>query len=572
MGNLGSVSNAASGLRVAQRGLAATGHNMSNVNTLGFSRQQIMQQDFGSRSIGVNHFGTMQVGLGADVASVRQIRDRFLDSMFRQEIGRANFYETIYRAGVDIELTMGELISDHSTQAVTGQIWESIQELTLNASGIDARSNFVSANITYINRMNDTQRRLREQQNILNGEVKETVARVNELVNMINDLNGLISRAESAGQRANDFRDVRNNAIDELSSLIDIDYRENMRGVVEISTGGHQLLANSVVSNIGLRFTQPGQSFVEPVITPTTSILPYDPTYSNAISLFRFDRPLPDDHRDGKLKGLIMARGLFDATHDSLNRPQPNRDDPVFHIDNGDGTTTFNNVAFRNAMETFNRREFNSLHTTIPRTLRHMDTLFHHTVTMINDYLTRGYDLNGQPGVPIFQIINPNRPENSDFPIDPNDPDCPNRRRAYTLGNVVINPVLLNPQGYNNLGFAQSPESGREDAFHLLGLLEAWDAPTISFDGNAEMNLNDLYSHMITTLSTETARVSSVRDTQLSITNDVDNRRMQASAVSLDEEMTNMIQFQHAFNAASRAVSTIDSMIETLLRTGRAGT
>ena len=571
MGSLGSIANPVSGLRAAQRGLSVTGHNMSNVNTPGFTRQQVIQQGFGYLSVGSNHLGEMQVGLGADIASVRQIRDQFLDSAFRQEIGRANFYETIYRAGVDIELTMGELISPHSTQAVTGLLWASIQELTLNASGIDARSNFISANISYLNRMNDTQRRLREQQNILNAEVRQTVDRINQLVRDIDEINSAIASAEVGPQRANDLRDIRANALDELSSLIDIDYRENIRGVVEISSGGHQLLANSVISNVGLRFTQPGSSFVEPVITPSTTILPYDPTFSNANSLFRFDGPPREDHRHGVLKGLIMARGLYDASHDSLNRPRPDPSDPQFNetvVVDGAPETTFNSVAFRNAMEIYNRREFNALHTTIPRTLRQMDTLFHHTVTMINEHLV-GYDLNGNPGQPIFQVINPDHPSYSD---SPNSPNNPNPLRAFSLGNVVINPIFLSPEGYNNLGFAQSPTSGRDDAYHVLALIEAWETPSFTFDGRSDMNLDALYSHMITTLSTDTARVRTMRETQLSITSDADNRRMRASAVSLDEEMTNMIQFQHAFNAASRMVNTIDSMIETLIRgTGRAG-
>lgn len=568
MGNLSSIVNPASGIRAAQAGLFVTGHNMSNVNTPGFTRQQAMQRDFGYLGVGENHFGTMQVGLGTDIHSIRQIRDRFLDSMFRQEIGRANFYETIFRAGTDVELTMGELISPHSGTAVTRQLWASMQELTLNPSGIDTRSNFVSASISYLNRMDDTQRRLREQQNVLNGEVKQAVSRINQLTNLINDLNSAISSAESSGQRANDFRDVRNNALDELSSLIDIDYSENIRGVVSISSGGHQLLANSIVSNVGLRFTEPGSSFVEPVVTPATSILPYDPTYSNARSLLNLDRAPREGHRDGILKGLIMSRGLFETTHDSLNRDRPNRND---FYDNAVVPPEFDSAGFSNAMQTFNRREFNALHTTIPRTLRELDTVFHNVITLINDHLTQGYDLNGNSGIPVFQVINPDRPANPDRPLGP-DEDPANPRRAFTLGNVVINPLLLSPQGYNFLGFAQSPTSGRDDAYHLLGLLEAWEAPTITFDGRSDMNLDDLYNHMVTTLSTDTARVRNLRESQLSITSDIDNRRMSASAVSLDEEMTRMIQFQHAFNSASRMVNTIDSMIETLIRgTGRAG-
>lgn len=541
MANLSSLANPISGIRSAQTNLFVTGHNMANVNTPGFSRQQVMQQDFGYLGIGSNHFGQNQVGLGTDIVGIRQIRDRFLDAQFRQEIGKANFYDTLYNVGTDIELAMGELTNSSSGRAVTRQLWSSIQELSMNPSGIDARGNFVSSNILYLNTMNATYKRLQEQQNNLNQQVKDMVNQVNQLTNTINELNSMIISAEVSGQSANDFRDRRNLALDELSALIDIDYRENKYGAIDISTNGHQLLANGTVSNVGLRYTSPGSNFVEPVLTPSENILPFDPTYSNARSLFSYNKAPGPNHSHGTLKATIMARGLFSSNFDSLNIDPPVIED--FEDDpNG----------FKAAMETYRRNEFNSLHTIIPKTMRELDTLFNHKVTMINEHLTQGYDLNGNKGIPVFSLIDA-------------DGD-------YTLGNVVINPLLLSPQGYNLLGLSSTPQIGQDDNKILKDLLDAWNAQTISIDGSSNMNIDDLYNHIITSLATETAKARSMRDTQVSIAGDIDNRRLQQFAVSLDEEMTNMIQFQHAFNAASRMINTIDSMIETLIRgTGRVG-
>lgn len=541
MGNLSSLANPISGLRSAQTNLFVTGHNMANVNTPGFSRQQVMQQDFGYLGIGRNHFGSMQVGLGTDIIGIRQIRDRFLDAQFRQEVGKANYYDTLYNVGTDIELAMGELTNPSSGMVVTRQLWASIQELSMNPSGIDARGNFVSSNIAYLNTMNVTHKRLQEQQNILNQEVKDMVNQVNQLTNTINELNKMISSAEISGQRANDLRDRRNLALDELSMLIDIDYRENRQGGIDISTGNHQLLANGSVTNIGLRYTTPGSSFVEPVITPSKNILPFDPTYNNARSLFSYNKPPGPNQSHGALKATIMARGLFNANHDSLNVEPP---DPADFINDPNG--------FKAAMETYRRNEFNSLHTTIPKTMRELDILFNHTVTMINEHLTQGYDLEGNKGIPVFSLKNTSG--------------------GYTLGNVVINPLLLDPQNYKLLGLSTNSTEGQDDNKIIIDLLDAWNEATISLDDSHKMNIDDFYNHIITSLATETANAKSMRDTQVSKAGDIDNRRLQQFAVSLDEEMTNMIQFQHAFNAASRMINTMDSMIETLIRsTGRAG-
>lgn len=539
MGNLSSIANTTSGLRAAQAGLFVTGHNMANVNTQGFSRQRVMQQDFAYRGAGSNHFGVNQIGLGTDVTGITQIRDRFLDTQFREERGKANFFDRLHKAGTDIELAMGELRNPNSSQNAIRILWASIHEFNLNPSGIDSRSNFISATRSYLNSINDTHRRLLEQQAVLNREVKGMVDNANELVDIINQLNRSISAAEISGQKANDLRDQRNLALDQLSALIDISYREDGNGIISITSNGHQLLANGIQSNIGLRYTAPGSSFVEPVMTSSKSILPYDPTYSNAHSLFSFNGA--SRNNTGALKATIMARGLHPANHSSLNMERPNPAD--FENDpNG----------FRQAMETFRRNEFNAVHSTISRTMRHLDTLFNHKVTMMNEHLTQGYDLNGNPGVPLFVRIN-------------QDDD-------YSLGNVTINPVLLSTNGYNYLGVSLTPTSGRDDGSILTNLLEAWEEQNISLDGSAYMNIEELHVHIVTVLATETARVRNMAETHESIVNDVDSRRIQMFGVSLDEEMTNMIQFQHAFNAASRMVNTLDSMIETLIRgTGRAG-
>ena len=55
------------------------------------------------------------------------------------------------------------------------------------------------------------------------------------------------------------------------------------------------------------------------------------------------------------------------------------------------------------------------------------------------------------------------------------------------------------------------------------------------------------------------------------VVNTLQDRRSQASGVSLDEEMTNMIKFQHAYAAAGRAMSTLDENLDSLINTGRVG-
>ena len=73
----------------------------------------------------------------------------------------------------------------------------------------------------------------------------------------------------------------------------------------------------------------------------------------------------------------------------------------------------------------------------------------------------------------------------------------------------------------------------------------------------------------IVEIATESARAQTLQESQEAVINNLDTRRESISGVSTDEEMINLIQYQHAYSAASRVISTIDEMLDTLInRTG----
>ena len=633
-----------SGLRTAQRNLAVTGHNMANVSTDGFSRQRVNQATFVYRNMGRAATNTLQIGLGTDILGIQRIRNQFLDLQFRNEIGRANFYERMHLGSTDLEASMRELHRTHSGIAVTRKMWASLQELSTNPSGIDTRSNFISASLTYINRMDDTHRRMLQQQNVLNNEVKTLVDLANELLQTIEAMNRRIGNAEAFGQAANDFRDTRDLAMDRLAALLDVSFRVDPRsGDVQVTSGGHTLISGGFVEHIGLRFTQPGTNFVEPVIGPAPGddILSFDPSFENAHSLLNFRRPPGEMDRPGAIMGIIMARGLGLTNHadaesfmplymavdaggaghwdwDAVNnefvrnsdgagshnlvsyepnvntRPpyvsathefiQPGQiQDPDLHIVGNNGRA----ISERALRYWYDRQYFNNHHTVIPRTMRQLDILFNYTVTMINEFLTNQnaetnpslwgemgpptFNLLNGNGINIFEILDANFIDNNRVDQTVVDYRTSYRLVQFSLGNVVLNPRLLTPEGYNLIGLSRN-EADIDDPHIIMTLLDAWQSRSLSLDGSAPMNVDDFYNTIVTNLATSTARLGSLSETQNYIATDLDGVRHRVFGVSLEEEMTNMILFQHSFNAAARVVNTVDGMIETLVaRTGRVG-
>ena len=129
MSLFGALSVGTSGLKISQRGLNVVAHNLANVDTDGFVRQQTVLDTSTFVKVGQNHISPMMVGLGVDTETVRQVRDVFLDRTYRQEVGRQGYYEAQRDAVDEIENLFGEL-QGVAFQDELNDFWVSLQELS----------------------------------------------------------------------------------------------------------------------------------------------------------------------------------------------------------------------------------------------------------------------------------------------------------------------------------------------------------------------------------------------------------------------------------------------------------
>ena len=585
MSKFSTLATAVSGLNAAQAGLYVTGHNMANTNTLGYSRQRVLQQDFYSQNVGYNGIGLMQVGLGTDVAGIRQIRDKFLDMHYRAESGKHDFYNVKTVTGSEIETIIGELQSQYSTDSVLKDLWDSLNELSIDPSSIAARGTFVSTAITFIDKVNNVHDRLYDYQFNLNEQIKNAVTRINQLVEEIHKYNQLITANELTGDRANDFRDSRNYCLDELSHLIEIDYIERPGGRIDILSNGSELLANNFVNKLGFRYTHSEYSFVEPVFTQRQDILAWD---ERATPLFRMTGQVGAHigNDKGKLWGLMVSRGLYPAdythTEEYRERPDPN-------LYGGIHSTLYREDLFR-----YERWLFNARQCVIPKVMIEIDTIVNKIVTMINDAVApyietppgsgycvmdpnAPYDLNydNKAGFEVFvrKYVNRYNADGTYNKEDPNDPFS-----LYSIGNITINPKLLDADGYNRIALmladsiSDQPGGVSDNRNVLTEMLAKWKDKIISFYGGEPLSVDDAYRQFVTNIATETRESVNFVEQQAVLIQQIDNKRLSISGVSLDEEMKNMMIYQHAYNASARVINTVDSMIDRVVNgTGRVG-
>lgn len=287
------------GLKTAQTALNTTAHNLSNINTSGYTRQQVTFSD--TQYVRVNtsdKVSSPDYGLGVAVSEVRRIRDQFIDQAYRNENSRLGFYESQYKAIEEIEDQFGEM------QGVTYEsylinLYNSVNELAKNPTSTVARSSLIQNATAFIEKSENVYKGLKDYQTTLNTQVKNMVDSINKLGDKIYTLNKKISKIESTGiEDANDLRDERDAAIDKLSKYIDITYYENDSKEVIISAEGIPFVTMGELAKMDTR-----------VVEGTNLVIPTWPGYERDVYDLSTEASNVDETDKGELKGLLIARG-----------------------------------------------------------------------------------------------------------------------------------------------------------------------------------------------------------------------------------------------------------------------
>jgi flagellar hook-associated protein 1 FlgK len=614
MPNFGSLSIAASGMRAAQVNLAVTGHNVSNSEIPGFSRQRIVQNTSFSRDVGIDGSGaTKFVGMGTNWSQVHQIRNEFLDFTYRQNVGMLQFYTSMVQTGLVIESLIGELYGAYNFQSVLNDMWFSIQELTSDPSGVDTRMLFLATVNSFLTKAQEVQTGLFEYQHNLDQQIRSTVSDINSNIAEIERLNRLIRTTEQGGDRANDFRDQRNLLVDRLAELIPLDVFTAPNGDVNIFSQGHELLANGNQTLMGLRFISNEFSFVEPVLTSSREILRADTPPDQFISFTNYRRGINNaqGNDQGKLNALILARGTSAMHYASPDVPRPQLTQfwdggsvpPNAFIDERAATDAYNA-----AVHNWNAHMWSVQHATIPQVQMQIDKIVNRMAHMINDALTGrlrevnpnydpSYDPDTYPQYARFRYVfrnadySPRIPLDADhnhgiplfirdidrnettmpWPITDSDPSRINT--VFTTRNLRINPAFLETNGHNRLALSLSGADNDTDL--LVALQQIWMDGGELYGiphGSEWLGIQDAYIRMTGSIATQISEANSYVRSQTQLVIQTDNMRQSIKGVSMDEELNAMLRFQFAFQAASRVFNVIDGMIDQVVnRTGRVG-
>ncbi|MCD5410747.1 MAG: flagellar hook-associated protein FlgK, partial [Clostridiales bacterium] len=211
-----------SGLFAAQRALDITGHNISNVNTKGFTRQRLLQ----ASSTPISIFGGRgMLGTGVDSIEINQFRNDFLDFKYRGEVNAQGYWDSKQSNLQFIEAIFNEP-SETGISTVLDEMFSSFQELSKKPESLTTRALVRQRGIAFTNSLNHMYSQLEKMARDLNFDVSITVNSINTIADQISILNDQVFRAEIDGSNANDLRDQRNLLIDQLSRIVDVEIVE----------------------------------------------------------------------------------------------------------------------------------------------------------------------------------------------------------------------------------------------------------------------------------------------------------------------------------------------------------
>lgn len=234
-GLLGTLNTAKSGMNVSQVAIQTTSHNISNINTPGYSRQKVSQTASNAYSYpGMNSsFTAGQMGTGAQINDVTRIRNSFYDYQFRSESHEYGNTSIKYDYFKNIESIFNEP-SDSAISSSLNSFFNSWNELSKDPENAGVKS-IVVENAKYLsNSINNAFGKLESLEESLKSQQDYIMDEINSMLSQIEELDKNIKVVQGTGKSPNDMMDQRDSLLDDLSFKLNITDKDMQNTLKEV--------------------------------------------------------------------------------------------------------------------------------------------------------------------------------------------------------------------------------------------------------------------------------------------------------------------------------------------------
>lgn len=558
----GSLYVGASGLQNAQNAINTTANNLANVDTKGYVRQQVRYADKNYTILKDSraNVNMQQSGLGVSIGDVVHARDIFLDKTYRQETGRMSFYSARYETATYVEDLMQELNGQQFKQSVS-DLWQAFQEVSTKPADSTNQNLVLQKADLLVSRTQKLYSDLQNYQSNINDQIKDDVDRVNTIGNRIYELNLQIQRVEAGGtETAMTLRDERDSLLDELGNYGRIEVTEDATGFTYVDMEGVRFVDENRCYNMGLKAAD-GTGFYTPY-WPQQS----DVEKGQYVPVFRLSGEISSEMNTdiGSIKSKLLVRG------DAYGRREDMASEKSYG--NIEGCTLMEvqaelDVLFSNIVRSMNDIYCPNTETTSAFTSTDGVTYPAGTKILDEENCARGVDGEIPPrelftriGIDRYTKVT-GKDGKTYYVYNEEDPDVSSTR--YAIGTITVNSDLKRQITL----MPAYKKDGSVDYEMGAKLAAAWEVKDMKLNpyDQKPCTFEEYYDKMVDQLEIEGNTYKSVTETLSGAVSSVDSKRQQVSGVSSDEELSNMIKFQSAYNAASRFMNVISEMTETIV-------
>lgn len=555
------------GIYTQRLGLNTVGHNISNSNTEGYSRQTAHAAATPSSEV-YTLAGASQVGNGSTVTSVIRARDIYADRQYWKENSTDGYYNGKANNYAKIESIFND--SDNSgVQDAMEKFYQAWQDCSTTASSDTSRQNVINAGQNFAQSLQIAAKQTKEQIDSLYDDISLSVVKMNRLMGQVVELNKNIAGIEATGAHANDLRDQRDLIVDQLTSMTDITVYESANGMYTLVSNGTTLVNG--ITKVDLEMSAPKNN-------TTYSLSDYDIMIKQTGTVYtpgngelkaQFEAVAED-------KGYIdqvanMAAFMFTTMNDQHKAGygiDGSKDKPFGNANPKDNATTGLNFygesdkAFQwdaktGKLDVYNKKADGTKDNASKESLSGMQIL---------EILTVNSELTATDGHKKLATRSGER-----------DTDGKLLYQAAAGGTTTdVTQAKKDAKG-NPLPVDVNGTGDGSNAVWIAALFNCErDKTSPEVNGTDRLigngSLYSYYNTSMTTMGSDASNMNGRVKFQSGVMDQVENLRSSTNGVNWDEELSNMITFQQGYSACSRCLSAMDECLDKLINgTGTVG-
>jgi flagellar hook-associated protein 1 len=617
------------GLMSHQQALHVTGHNISNAENKEYSRQRVVITAADPLYVPSLNRGEQagNIGQGSVVQSVERIRDSFIDDRMVVEKNNSGYWKVRNEFIYQLETIYNEP-NDQSLRTKLDELWKSWEELSKYPEERSTREVVREKAISLTNEVNYTYNQLNELRLNANRQIEHRVEQINMYAKDIRDLNERILKAEALGDNPNDLKDRRDALIEKMSEIVDISVGRSDKDETIVYIGGENLVQGEIIHPLQA-VMDPDNSGLFKIIWKDTGrdVTVKGGELASLIDIR--DKVIRQNINDVNSFAINLSDLTNEVHRDGFSRRNETNVDFFNHLavsDNVDGNVDLNNdgvydtsaifkvsgnnkidasaavgisgtltFVANNQLESNIQIDYNASDTALTIQKKINDArmgvvayLDHNSrfalkATAAEDmdkknFMIRHMEDSGQFLVGFTGILKQSGQQGSfDYRRTDDIAKFLPSREHITItpkfnpaSHMAVSDAIM--QDVDRISAARGKDVGGTGDFNTSnGIGDGSNALRIAnirhknamVDTNT--TFNDFYTAVISRTGTQGEEAKDRVKNQDVLLKNLGNLRESISGVNLDEEMSNMVAYQHGYNAAARVITVMDHMLDTII-------